>query len=98
MLLPGQSLLLVRGAEEMNDELDLGEAHPATHTALQYLRGIGAAQLMVYYESFSSCAMAGNRLSEICAGTLKRLLDSKPVSDRYVLGLCWAIHELERNK
>jgi hypothetical protein len=42
-------------------------------------------------ESFSSCAIDGNRFAEVCGETLRRVMSGEPVSDRYILGLAWAI-------
>lgn len=72
-----------------------GEAHPSAHDALDYLKGIGIEKLTLYLESFSSCAIEGNRLGEICSETLNRFLNSQPVSDRYIMGLAWSIRNME---
>jgi hypothetical protein len=73
------------------------EVHPAAQIAVDYIAGIPVEKLYTYMESFSSCAIEGNRLAEVCAETLRRLMDRRPVSDRYVMGLAWAIWEMERN-
>lgn len=80
---------------ETKDELNYGEAHPAARDALRWLKSLEVPKLMEYQESFASTALSGNRLAEVCAGTLGRLLNSEPVSDRYLLGLCWTIKHLE---
>jgi len=77
--------------------LEPEEFHPAAKDALRYMQGFSLAQLMVFMESFSSVALSGNRPAEICAETLRRLLDSEPVSDRYLLGLAWTIRDMEDN-
>lgn len=74
------------------------EPHPAAHSALAYLAGLGLEKLNTYREAFSSCAIEGNRLGQICAETINRLLRQDPVSDRYLLGLAWAIKEMEETK
>ena len=51
--------------------------------------------LSSYIEPFASCAIAGNRLAEVCSETLRRLIDHEPVSDRYLMGLAWAIWKME---
>ena len=71
------------------------EPHPAVATALHYLRGLPPSKLLLYQESFASCAIEGNRLGEVCSGTLRRLIAGDPVSDRYLLGLAWAIRDME---
>lgn len=76
-------------------ELKIGESHPAAHSALMKIRGLNYADLAVWLEAFSSCAIAGNRLAEICSETLYRFLKGKPVGDRYILGLAWTIFNSE---
>ncbi len=71
--------------------LALKEPHPASKVALAWLRSQPREELMMWQESFSSCAIEGNRLAEVCSETLRRLIDHKPVSDRYLLGLAWAM-------
>lgn len=46
-------------------------------------------------ESFSSCAIDGNRFAEVCGETLRRVMNHEPVSDRYILGLAWAIRGMD---
>jgi len=72
-----------------------GEHHPAADSALTYLNSLGLEKLLLWQESFSSCAIEGNRLAEICSETLNRLLTHQPVSDRYLLGLAWTIKQGE---
>jgi hypothetical protein len=79
----------------MNGELGFGEAHPAAFDARNYVASLGLEKLTVYLEAFSSCAIEGNRLGEICSETLNRLLKGDTVSDRYILGLAWAIKHME---
>ena len=71
------------------------EAHPAATSAIKYLNSLGMAQLYMHLETFSSCGIEGNKLGEICACTLNRLLNNEPVSDRYLLGLAWTIKDIE---
>lgn len=75
--------------------LDLGEPHPAARDALRWLRSLPPATLMVYQSAFSSLAAIDNRLAEICAETLRRILAGEPISDRYLLGLAWTIRAME---
>lgn len=79
----------------MNGELNPNEPHPAAHDALAWIRTIPLSDLMRHLESFSSCALEDNRLAEVCAETLQRLLENKPVSDRYLLGLAWTLRDME---
>ena len=71
--------------------LIVGESHPAATEAMAYLREMGLKDLMKWQEAFSSCAIEGNRLGEVCSETLRRLMRNEPVSDRYLLGLAWTI-------
>ena len=82
----------------MNKELNSGEPHPAVEaveSARQYLLSIPFEQLCLFQEAFSSCAIEGNRLAEICSETINRILTGKPVSDRLLLGLVWAIGDMK---
>lgn len=79
-------------------ELKVGEPHPVAYDAKEYLAGLGVEKLMMYLEAYSSCALEGNRLGEICAETLDRLIHGKPVSDRYILGLAFSIRNMEEKK
>lgn len=71
------------------------ESHPATQDALDYLNSIGSHRLNTYRGAFASCAIEGNRLGEVCVATINRLFANQPVSDRYLLGLAWAIKSME---
>jgi hypothetical protein len=75
--------------------LKLGEPHPAALDALRYVQGLGVIKGMTIMEAFSSCAIDGSRFAEVCAETLRRVLHNEPVSDRYILGLAWAIRGME---
>jgi hypothetical protein len=77
--------------ERVTTSLKDGEAHPAAHSALQYLNALSFEQRQDFLLTFSSLAIEGNRLAEVCFGTLRRLIDGEPVSDRYLLGLAWEI-------
>ena len=77
--------------EETNrGELPPGEPHPAAYLAREWIASLGTDKLLMWREAFASCAIEGNRLGEICAETINRLLSGQPVSDRYLLGLAWA--------
>lgn len=75
--------------------LEVGEPHPSAEDARHYLASLGAEKLFQYLEAFSSCAIEGNRLGEICSETLNRLMQGEPVSDRYLLGLAWSVKNME---
>lgn len=44
-------------------------------------------------ESMASTALSGNRLPEIMLSTMDRLEKGEPISDRYLLGLCWFLRD-----
>jgi len=71
-----------------------GEAHPAAFAALQYLEALSFEERQDFLLTFSSLALEGNRLAEVCYGTLRRIIDGEPVSDRYALGLAWEIKSI----
>lgn len=73
------------------------ETHPSTQSALEYISSLGLDKLTAYLEAYSSCAIESNRLGEVCAGTLNRLLKQEPISDRYLLGLAWSLKTMEEN-
>lgn len=83
--------------EETRGTLKLGEHHPAANGAMHYLQNLGVNKLLMYQESFCSCSIEGNRLAEVCAETLRRVLEKDKVSDRYLLGLAWQIREMEED-
>ena len=72
-------------------KLNIGEPHPASKDALDWIYALTPTELSIWQESFCSCALEGNRLAEICSETLHLLLHGKPVSDRYLLGLAWTM-------
>lgn len=71
------------------------EPHPSARMAMDYLWSIPLCDLLMHREAFSSCAIENNRLAEVCAETLRRIMHGEPVSDRYLLGLAWAIRDME---
>jgi hypothetical protein len=74
--------------------LAVGEAHPASRSALHYIASLGIGKQMEYLEAFSSCAIEDNRLAEVCAETLRRVIHGEPVSDRYICALAWTCKEM----
>lgn len=72
-------------------ELGAAEPHPAAYDAKQWLAEQSFENLALWQESFSSTAIEGNRLAEVCSETLNRLMRGEPVGDRYVLGLAWTM-------
>lgn len=78
---------------ETRGTLHADEYHPAADLAMAYMRTVPRSELFLMKMTFASCALDGNRLSEVCVETLERLLDGRPVSDRYLLGLAWVARE-----
>lgn len=74
-------------------ELNPGEPHPAAYSAREWIAQQSMTDLYKWREAFASCAIEGNRLAEICLETLNRLLERRPVGDRYVLGLAWTMRK-----
>jgi hypothetical protein len=74
------------------------EHHPAADSAMDWYRQLPIKDLMIAKEAIASTALSGNRLAEICMSTLNRLEVGEPVSDRYLLGLCWLLRDLQDNK
>ena len=56
-----------------------------------WLASQDVATLVKWAEAFASVSIAGNRLAEVCSETLRRAMAGEPVSDRYLLGLCWVM-------
>lgn len=81
--------------EPLRGTLAVGETHPASQSAFRYIVSLGIVKQSMYLESFSSCAIEGNRLGEICAETLRRVMNGEQVSDRYICALAWTIKEME---
>lgn len=75
--------------------LKIGEPHPSARDALRYVAELGCMRQSTLMESFSSCAIDGNRFAEVCGETLRRVMHREPVSDRYILGLAWAIRGMD---
>jgi len=76
--------------------LQENESHPSAYHAMEWYRewkldkGIKYLQIR---EAIASTAISGNRIAEICNSTLDRLDKGVPVSDRYLLGLCWFLRD-----
>lgn len=79
---------------EERGTLNLGEYHPSANSAMSYIRS-RAAEWPMLMEALSSCAIEDNRLAEICAETLNRIMTGQPVSDRYLLGMAWFMKQGE---
>lgn len=78
---------------ETNGTLNAGEPHPASLSALYWLRSQPKEVINLCVMSFTAAAGSGNRLGEVCLETMNRIMEGKPVSDRYLLGLAWAIRD-----
>lgn len=89
-----------QGIEIMSEKgtLKVNEPHPAVYDAVEWFRKIPVADLARWQESFSSRAIEGNRLGEVCSETLRRIMNKETVSDRCLLGLAWNIIRYNRLK
>lgn len=75
--------------------LDRGEPHPSARDAMAWFRVcLPARTLAISREALASAAMSGDRAAEVGSETLERLLRGDPVSDRYLLGLCWMLRDM----
>ncbi len=74
-------------------ELNVGERHPSTSSAIQYVFEKIHDPLLL--EALASCAIENNRIAEVCLGTINRIKNKQPISDRYLLGLAWFLKENE---
>lgn len=81
----------MKTSTEENDRTTLAptEWHPSADAAWFFIRQIPLPKLLLIRESLASCAIEGNRAAEVCLGTLNRILNNQPISDRYLLGLAW---------
>jgi hypothetical protein len=75
-------------------EIRSDEHHPAANSAYRWLKGFMVSNpedYVRYKMAMSMAAESGNRQAQICVGTICRLANGEPVSDRYLLGLSWTI-------
>jgi len=79
------------------EDLLPGEPHLAALSAIKYVK-IRLLSESFIKEALYSCAIENNRLAEVCIETIRRIENSEPVSDRYLLGLAWFLKEMEENK
>lgn len=80
----------------MKGALSIGEYHPASKSAMEYVRKKTLeTDFFILKESIASTAIDGNRCSEICLETLTRIETGQNVSDRYLLGLAWFLRDIE---
>ena len=78
-------------------QLTRGEIHPAAEIARNYINSIPGDEVAILMEGMSSCAIEGNRMAEVCAGTLRRVLRDEPVGERYLMGLAIFISRCRRD-
>lgn len=72
--------------------LKSGEVHPITDRAYAYvLQNLSES---VIAELKKGSEMGNNRLCEVCYGTVLRLREGLPVSDRYLIGLAWLMRDM----
>jgi len=83
---------------ENRGELKPGERHPSSNAAWDIIWAHSRTDIHNAMEAFSSCAIEGNRLAEVCAETLRRLLSAEPVSDRHIMGLALTLQKVKPPK
>ena len=84
------------GSHSAGPESDSRRNHPSADDAMHWFMGWKAQDIGRYLmvrEAIASTALSGNRLCEILNSTLTRLEKKHPVSDRYLLGLCWYLRD-----
>jgi hypothetical protein len=82
-------------------EIQPDEFHPAARSAYRWLKGFmvtNSEDYSRYKLALQIAAESDNRQAQICMGTIERLRTSQPVSDRYLLGLCWTILHLHNHE
>lgn len=77
-------------------EIPSGEYHPSTYLAVDWLRNRTVKQLHECRDKLKEQAESGNKSCIICYETMRRLLDSEEVGERYILGLVWMLRFGER--
>ena len=70
------------------------EFHPAARAALDWLATVPTEEMLRLMRSIEMAAAQGIRSAEICEETWRRLMCNAPVSDRYLLGLCWPLRDM----
>lgn len=82
-------------------ELNGDEFHPAARSAYRWLKGFmvtNRKDYLQYRMAIEIAAASGNRQAIVCQGTIERLRNGQPVSDRYLMGLCWTILHLHNQE
>ena len=64
---------------------------PRPAAALQFLDALTFQEKQDFMLTFSSLAIEGNLIARLCHDTLQKIMDGKPVSDRFALRLAWEI-------
>ena len=83
----------------MSDEsgtLAIGEYHPSADIAVRFIRE-NDLEMTKLIEPLASCALAGNRMAEVCYETWRRFSAGEPVSDRYIMGLAWFLWQIKND-
>lgn len=75
----------------MNGDLNPGEHHPSALDALAWVKAQGWADLCMWQEALSSCAISGNRNAELCSETLRRFMAGEGVGPQHILALAWTM-------
>jgi hypothetical protein len=78
-------------AKRYFEELEEGESHPASLSALKYLRGIQEEQPELWKLFKKAVAGGDSRLYQVLAATIERFQSGDFMSDRELLGLAFII-------
>jgi hypothetical protein len=82
-------------------EIRSDEFHPAARSAYRWLKGFmvtNPEEYSQYRLAIEIAAIDGNRQAQICWGTIQRLKDGRPISDRYLMGLAWTILHMHNHE
>lgn len=98
VLMPGKEQDPRKLAEEPRFTLRDGEFHPAVDRAfkiISFCMNDDPERWAMIVGAMDTTAIEGNRLSEVCLGTIQKLRNREKVGERYVLGLALTLICLE---
>jgi hypothetical protein len=80
--------------------LNPGEYHPSANLAMNYLKSrmLDPYKWNLLVEAIANSSLASNRIAQLCYGTIKRLEEKQPISDRYLLGLVIFLKQLDDDR
>jgi hypothetical protein len=81
----------------MSDTLEKGEWHPISGRVLDYINSFNIDELLILKNSINKIkheSGCSDKVTDVCMGTLDRIINGEPVSDLYLLGLAWFLMEI----